>query len=98
MPHPPFIFLLMLFKFGNDIVITFEMPGVAYSMSFDKIYISLQFRPSVIRGPCISACNKDGFSLLKIVSVCILSSKLGARCYFIILGPSLVPILNLYIA
>ena len=41
----------MSFKFGNDIFITFEMPGVAYSMSFDKIHISLQFRPSVIRGP-----------------------------------------------
>ena len=38
-------------KFGNDIFITFEMPGVAYSMSVDKIHISLQFRPSVIRGP-----------------------------------------------
>ena len=38
----------MSFKFGNDIFITFEMPGVAlYSMSFDKINISLQFRPSV---------------------------------------------------
>ena len=37
----------MSFKFGNDIFITFEMPGVAYSMSFDKIHISLQFRPSV---------------------------------------------------
>ena len=43
----------MSFKFGNDIFITFEMPGVAYSMSFDKIHISLQFRPSVIRGPCL---------------------------------------------
>ena len=37
----------MSFKFGNDIFITFEMPGVVYSMSFDKIHISLQFRPSV---------------------------------------------------
>ena len=45
----------MSFKFGNDIFITFEMPGVAYSMSFDKIHISLQFRPSVIRGPCITS-------------------------------------------
>ena len=41
----------MSFKFGNDIFITFEMPGVAYSRSVDKIHISLQFRPSVIRGP-----------------------------------------------
>ena len=44
----------MSFKFGNDIFITFEMPGVAYSMSFDKIHISLQFRPSVIRGPWLN--------------------------------------------
>ena len=36
----------MSFKFGNDIFVTFEMLGVAYSMSFDKIHISLQFRPS----------------------------------------------------
>ena len=43
----------MSFKFGNDIFITFEMSGVAYSRPVDKIYISLQFRPSVIRGPCM---------------------------------------------
>ena len=42
----------MSFKFGNDIFITFEMPGVAYSRPVDKIHISWQFRPSVIRGPC----------------------------------------------
>ena len=60
MPLPPILFSVdsnnlksMSFKFGNDIFITFEMPGVAYSMSFDKIHISLQFRPSVIRGPWI---------------------------------------------
>ena len=54
MPLPPNFFPVdsydlksMSFKFGNDIFITFEMPGVAYSMSFDKIHISLQFRPSV---------------------------------------------------
>ena len=41
----------MSFKFGTDIVITFEMPGIAYSKPVDKIHISLQFRPSVIRGP-----------------------------------------------
>ena len=41
------------FKFGNDIFITFEMPGVAYSRPVDIIHISLQFRPSVIRGPCL---------------------------------------------
>ena len=58
MPLPPIFFSVdsnnlksMSFKFGNDIFITFEMPGVAYSMSFDKIHISLQFCPSVIRGP-----------------------------------------------
>ena len=43
----------MSFEFGNDIFITFEMPGVAYSRPVDKIHISLQFRPSVIRGPWI---------------------------------------------
>ena len=42
---------IMSFKFGNDIFITFEMPGVAYSRPVDKIHISLQFRSSVIRGP-----------------------------------------------
>ena len=35
----------MSFKF------TFEMPGSSYSRPDDKIHISLQFRPSVIRGP-----------------------------------------------
>ena len=57
-PLPPNFFSVdsydlksMSFKFGNDIFITFEMAGVAYSVSFDKIHISLQFRPSVIRGP-----------------------------------------------
>jgi hypothetical protein len=59
MPLPPNFFLLifydlksMSFKFGYDIFITFEMPGVAYSRAVDKIHISLQFRPSVIRVPC----------------------------------------------
>ena len=33
------------FKFGNDIFITFEMPRVAYIMSFRKINILLLFRP-----------------------------------------------------
>ena len=42
---------IMSFKSGNDIFITFEMPGVAYSRPIDKIHISLQFCPSVIRGP-----------------------------------------------
>ena len=41
----------MSFKFGNDIFIAFEMPGVACSRPIEKIHISLQFRPSVIRGP-----------------------------------------------
>ena len=31
-------------KFGNDIFITFEMPGSSYSRPVDKIHISLQFR------------------------------------------------------
>ena len=39
------------FKFGNDTFITFEMPRVAYNRPFWKIYISMLFRPSVIRGP-----------------------------------------------
>ena len=43
----------MSFKFGNDIFITFEMTGVSYSWPVDKIHISLQFRPSVIRGPWV---------------------------------------------
>ena len=55
MPLPSIFFYdlrSMSFKFGKDIFITFEMPGVAYSRPVDKIHISLQFRPSVIRGPC----------------------------------------------
>jgi hypothetical protein len=47
----------MSFKFGNDIFITFEMATVAYSRPVDKIYISLQFRPSVIRGPWIDVSS-----------------------------------------
>ena len=43
----------MSFRFGNDIFITFEMPGSSYSRPVDKIHISLQFRPSVVRGPWI---------------------------------------------
>jgi hypothetical protein len=43
----------MSFKFGNDIFNAFEMPGSSYSRPVDKIHISLQFRPSVIRGPCL---------------------------------------------
>ena len=41
------------YKFGNDIFITFEMPRVAYNRLVRKINISLQFRPSAIRGPCL---------------------------------------------
>ena len=41
----------MLFKFGNDVFITFEIPGSSYSRPINKIHISLQFRPSLIRGP-----------------------------------------------
>ena len=48
----------MPFKFGSDIFITFEMPGVAYSRPVDKIHISLQFRPSVIRGPWSNRPNQ----------------------------------------
>ena len=51
----------MSFKFGNDIFITYEMPGVAYSRPVDKIHISLQFHPSVIRGPCFSIHSKIGW-------------------------------------
>ena len=46
------------FKFSNDIFITFEMPRVAYSRPVDKIHISLQFRPSVIRGSWLSQLNE----------------------------------------
>ena len=38
---------------GNDIFITFQMPGSSFSRPIDKIHILLQFRPSVIRGPWI---------------------------------------------
>ena len=58
MPLPPNFFSVnsydlksVSFQFCNDIFITFEMPGVAYSRPVDKIHISLLFRPSVIRGP-----------------------------------------------
>ena len=51
----------MSLKFGNDIFITFEMPGVAYSRPVDKIHISLQFRPSIIRGPCIRIGKDKGW-------------------------------------
>jgi hypothetical protein len=55
----------MSFNFGNDIFITFEMPEVAYSRPVDKIHISLQFRPSVIRGPWTIAL-RDLFSFCKV--------------------------------
>ena len=48
-----YVLTSMSFKFGKDIFIIFEMPGVAYSRPVDKINISLQFCPSVIRGPCL---------------------------------------------
>ena len=57
MPLPPFFSVdsydlkSVSFKFGNDIFINFEMPRVAKDV--DKIHITLQFRPSVIRGPWI---------------------------------------------
>ena len=41
------------FKFGNDTFITFEMPRVSYRRPFGKMNISLLFRPSLIRGPCL---------------------------------------------
>ena len=41
------------YEFGNDIFITFEIPRVAYNRPVRRINISLQFRPSVIRGPCL---------------------------------------------
>ena len=49
----------MLFKFGNDIFITFEMPRVAYIMSFWKINISLLFRPfaSDVLGSAMDYCS-----------------------------------------
>jgi hypothetical protein len=42
------------FKFGNDAFTTFEMPRVSYRRPVGKMNISLLFRPSVIRGPCVS--------------------------------------------
>ena len=41
----------MSFEFGNNIFITFEMPGSSYKKPVGKIHISLLFHPSVIRGP-----------------------------------------------
>ena len=68
MPLPPNFFSVysydlksMPFKFGNDIFITFEMPGVAYSRPVDKIHISL--RPSVIRGPWIGTVQILGLGI-----------------------------------
>ena len=40
------------FKFGNDNLISFEMPRVAYKRPFWKNNILSLFRPSLIRGPC----------------------------------------------
>ena len=51
------------FKFGNDIFITFEMPGSSYSRPIFKIHISLQFRPSVIRGPWIGTVQILGLGM-----------------------------------
>ncbi len=47
----------LLFKFGNDAFITFEMLRVSYRRPVGKMNISLLFRPSVIRGPWI---KKEG--------------------------------------
>ena len=47
----PYDLKFMSYEFGNDIFITFEMPRVAYNRPVRKINISLQFRPSAIRGP-----------------------------------------------
>ena len=47
------------FKFGNDIFITFEIPRVAYNRPVRKIKISLLFRPSVIRGPCVDIVTNE---------------------------------------
>ena len=44
----------MSFKFGYDTFIIFEMPGSSYQRPDGKINISLIFRPSLIRGPCIN--------------------------------------------
>ena len=44
----------MSFKFGNDIFCIFEMPRSSFLMSVGKINISLLFRSSVIRGPCLT--------------------------------------------
>jgi hypothetical protein len=49
-----YILKSLLFKFGNDTFIIFEMPRVSYNKPDRKIYISLQFRPSVIRGPWVN--------------------------------------------
>ena len=41
------------FKFDNDTFITFEMPRVSYRRLVGKMNISMLFRTSVIRGPCL---------------------------------------------
>ena len=43
------------FKFGNDTFITFEMPRVFYRRPVGKMNILMLFRPSVIRGPCLTS-------------------------------------------
>ena len=58
------------FKFGNDIVITFEMPSVANKRPVGKIYISMLFRPSVIRGPCLDLPLPDH-------NDCVMLSNIG---------------------
>ena len=54
----------MSFKFSNNIFITFEMLSVAYNRPVHKINISLLFRPSLIRGPCISRQCSPIWSLI----------------------------------
>ena len=57
----------MSLKFGYDIFITFEMPGSSYKRPVGKIHISLLFRPSVIRGPCLTAVR----GVLPLIYMCI---------------------------
>ena len=41
------------FKFGIDNFITFGMPRVSYRRPIGKMNISMLFRRTVIRGPCL---------------------------------------------
>ena len=87
MPLQPNIFVnsydlkSLSFKFDNDIFITFEMPGSSYKRPVGKIHISLLFRPSVIRGPCLTAVR----GVLPLIYMCIWCSSWVKKILYIFL-------------